>query len=284
MRWSFFRLSLLIIGVFSIALSACQSQVVDPTSTLTNPETYSVTQTPVPTPTVTITTPTQTAKPSNTPFQPEAATPTQVDTPVPTTTSSPTHTPTNTPTPPPEASIEGIKGRWSAYALDCEVRSAVDWAAYFGFEIDEIEFFNRLPVSDNPDHGFVGDVNGSWGSTPPDSYGVHAKPIAKLLQSYGLPAQAVRNMSWDQLRAEIATGQPVIVWVIGRIGLGTPVAYTSSDGHETIVARFEHTVIVIAYNKHRVTVLDGYWVYDKRLNDFLDSWEVLGNMAVVWDD
>jgi uncharacterized protein YvpB len=180
--------------------------------------------------------------------------------------------------------IEGIKGRWSAYALDCEARSAVDWAAYFSVPIDEIEFFDALPLSDNPERGFVGDVHGPWGMTPPDSYGVHAGPIAKSLQSYGLPAQAVWGLTWDELRSEIAAGRPVIAWVIGRVGRGTPIPYTALDGDETTVARFEHTVIVIGYSEYRVTVLDGYWVYERPLKDFLDSWGVLGNMAVVWED
>ena len=189
------RVSLLIICIFSIVLEACKNQLVNPTATILNLETDSATQSSTPTVVTITTSPTQTSAPSKTPFQPQAATPGLEDTPVPTTTSSPTHTPTNTPTPPATAQIDGIKGRWSAYALDCEVRSAVDWAAYFGVQIDEIEFFNALPISDNPDRGFVGDVHRYWGYTPPDSYGVHAEPIAKVLQSYGLPAKAVRNLT-----------------------------------------------------------------------------------------
>ena len=112
------------------------------------------------------------------PFQPATATPTvpsistDTRTPRPTNsktatpswTASITYSPTVTPTPLDEAIIEGIKGRWAAYNLDCEARSAVDWAAYFGVEINEIEFFNALPRSDDPEMGFVGDVNAPWGS------------------------------------------------------------------------------------------------------------------------
>ena len=223
------------------------------------------------------------------------ATPTKEDTPSPTCSSSPTATPsptpsgtssstaslTPTPTPFKKASIDGIKGRWAAYNLDCETRSAVDWAAYFGIKIDETEFFNALPRSDDPDRGFVGDVNAPWGSIPPQAYGVHAPPVARLLQEYGLKAIAVHDFTWDQLRAEISQGRPVIVWVVGRVGRGTPVAYTTSSGGVTTVARFEHTVIVTGYDQSEVTLLDGYWVYTRFVQDFLTSWAVLGNMAII---
>jgi uncharacterized protein YvpB len=157
----------------------------------------------------------------------------------------------------------------------------VDWAAYFGVEIDELEFFHSLPQSDNPDKGFVGNVYGSWGQIPPQPYGVHAEPIAALLRTYGLDAQAVRNFPLDALRSEIATGRPVIVWVTGQVAWGTPVSYTASDGKSTIVARYEHTVMVIGYDKREVKVLDGAQVYTRQWGDFERSWAVLGNMAVI---
>ncbi len=230
--------------------------------------------------------PTGTSTP--TPFQPVTSTPTYLPTAMPTATASPTPqppTPTSpppTPTLPPAAMISEIRGRYQAFTLDCESRSAVDWAAYFGLTIDEVEFLNALPRSDNPEVGFVGDVNAPWGQIPPNPYGVHARPVARLLRAYGAKADAVYGMSWDALRAEIAAGHPVIVWVIGRVGRGTPIPYTASDGGRTIVARFEHTVIVIGYDKTSVTVLDGAGVYARSINDFLDSWGVLGNMAIVY--
>ena len=238
------------------------------------------------------------ASPSATPFQPATYTPTVTSTPTPTFTPTATLTftptltptvtatspPTLTPTLPPAASIQGISGRWPAYSLDCESRSAVDWARYFGVQVDELAFFNNLPSSDNPDVGFVGNVHGAWGQVPPASYGVHAKPVAKLLRSYGLEADAVYDFNWPSLQAEIAAGEPAIVWVVGRVARGTPVPYTSSDGHQTTVVRFQHTVILTGYDQQNVTVLDGDWVYQRSIKDFLDSWSALGNMAVIWDD
>ena len=212
------------------------------------------------------------------------------------------HHPTPTPTPAPvglsphksikdpsdilpdEVLIEGISGHRQSMPLSCEARSAVDWAAYFGTTINEYTFFNGLPVHDNPDKGFVGDVYGSWGQIPPHPYGVHAKPIAQRLREFDMKAKGVYGMTFQELKAEIASGQPVIAWVVGHVNLGTPVPYTASGGAQTTVAKFEHTVIVIGYTENKVTVLDGAKVYTKYNGEFKKSWGVLGNMAVIWLD
>lgn len=200
------------------------------------------------------------------------------------------------PTPPPEvgslpshAQIGGVSGRGQALPLDCESRSAVDWAAYFGVKIDEIEFFHSLPESDNPDLGFVGNVYGAWGQIPPYPYGVHAEPVAETLRDYGLQAYAHRPLNWDALRSEIASGRPVIVWIVGNIEgstiqyvvNGVPVYYTPSEGDLTVVARYEHTVIVTGYTSDSVSYLNGGSTYTKNLSQFLESWSVMRNMAIT---
>jgi uncharacterized protein YvpB len=183
---------------------------------------------------------------------------------------------------PSTAAITNIRGAHQALPLDCESRSAVDWAAFFGVPIDELTFFSQLPVSDQPDKGFVGDVRGAWGQIPPNAYGVHAEPIAALLRTYHLPATAHRGANWNTVRAEIAAGQPVIVWVIGHVDEGTGLLYTASDRSTTLVAPYEHTVMVIGYTADSVTILDGNQIYTRSLDRFLKSWGVLGNLAVMY--
>ncbi|MGE5223169.1 MAG: C39 family peptidase, partial [Omnitrophica WOR_2 bacterium] len=195
------------------------------------------------------------------------------------------------PTPPPpvlpdSAYVSGMHGHDQAMPLDCETRAAVDWAHHFGVSIGEYEFFNQLPVSDDPDSGFVGDPFGLWGQIPPDPYGVHAAPIAVLLKEYGLKAGAYSNLSWDDLRAEIAAGRPAIVWVIGDSsgympGAFYPFYYTASNEHTSVVSPYEHTVNLIAYTPQSVTILDGSKIYTRSLDQFLISWSVLRNMAVL---
>ncbi|MEK6575567.1 MAG: C39 family peptidase [Chloroflexota bacterium] len=175
-----------------------------------------------------------------------------------------------------------VVGRPQTLPLSCEARSAVDWAGYFGFNIDEIEFFGRLPLSDNPDVGFAGDVNGRWGQTPPNAYGVHAEPVAALLREYGVNAQARRELRWEDVHSEIAAGRPVLAWVVGHVWSRThPVEYTASDDAKVIVAPYEHTVIVVGYDDENVFILDGSRVYLRERRKFLSSWAALGNMAII---
>jgi len=184
---------------------------------------------------------------------------------------------------PDRAIISGVQGRAQRFNLSCESRSAVDWAAFWGVSIGEKQFLKHLPHSDNPDSGFVGEPNGVWGNIPPLSYGVHAAPVAALLREFGLHAEARYGMSWEELRAEVVAGRPVIVWVIGQMWKGSPVKYSASGGQKAMVARFEHTMIFYGYDKKKVYVFDAYTgskqVYPIRT--FLNSWKTLGRMAIV---
>jgi LysM repeat protein len=177
--------------------------------------------------------------------------------------------------------IRNISGGNQALPLDCEARSAVDWARYFGTDIDELEFFKRLPTSDDPDIGFVGDVNGLWGQTPPNAYGVHAEPIAALLRQYNINAIAKRNMNLDDLRRELNANRPVIVWIVGHVTNGKGFNYTAKSGRTTLVAPYEHTAIVIGYNATTFTFLDNAQIYSRPIATFQSSWSALGNMAVT---
>jgi uncharacterized protein YvpB len=181
----------------------------------------------------------------------------------------------------PKARLLKITGHSQTLPLSCEARSAADWAGYFGVAIEELDFFDRLPVSDNPETGFVGNVRSWWGQIPPNAYGVHAEPVAALLREYGLNALAVRGWSADEVKMEIANDRPLIAWVTGHVAPGKSVEYTTTDGQTVAVAPYEHTVIVIGYTVDQVMVLDGRKRYWRSWKLFLESWAVLGNMAVA---
>ena len=177
------------------------------------------------------------------------------------------------------AQVYGVTGQSQTLSLDCESRSAVDWAGYFGVGINELEFFYGLPLSTNPDRGFVGDVHGIWGQIPPYPYGVHAEPIAKRLRQYGLPADSERYLTWNHLKAEIAAGRPAIVWILGSkssgyfydyVVSGIPEYHSSPEGELSIVARYEHTVVLTGYTQDTVTYLNGGALYQKDLKQFLE--------------
>ncbi|MAT41838.1 MAG: hypothetical protein CL609_05815 [Anaerolineaceae bacterium] len=207
-------------------------------------------------------------------------------TPLPTNTAIPSLTPDPTPTPiPDEYYITGIQGHRQTYAISCESSAAADWAGFFGVLVYEANIQFNLPISDNPDKGFVGDVHDPWGQVPPYSYGVHAEPIAKVLKDeYELPAQAAKNFSLDSLKEEIASNQPVIAWVIGNMVGGIPAEYTDKEGNTTIVAAYEHTVIVTGYNQENIRYMNNGRFYEIPIEVFLNSWGVLQNMVVYYKD
>jgi uncharacterized protein YvpB len=178
--------------------------------------------------------------------------------------------------------VNGLVGTAQLYTLDCEAQAAVDWAGFFGVGIDELEFIDRLPKSDDPESGFVGNINGLMGHLPPDDYGVHASPIASLLREYGLPAKAKHDWDYAGIKKEIAAGQPVIVWIVNMPFEIAPREYTASNGNTTIVAPYEHTWIITGYNATTVTVVDSEWTYNVKITTFMERWEALGKQAVIY--
>lgn len=207
-----------------------------------------------------------------------------INTPTPTQKPTEAHASTSTPSVPPPDSfyIINITGHRQAYSLSCEASVAVDWANYFGVGIFEYTFQTSLPHSDNPDYGFVGDVNSLWGQVPPNAYGVYAGPVADLLQQYGLPALAVKGYTLEEVKSKLADSKPIIVWVIGNMESSIPVEYTDSQGRTTLVAAYEHVVILTGYDRDSIRYMTNGRFYDIPTDVFLNSWGVLGNMAVVY--
>lgn len=239
--------------------------------------------------------------PTDTPTPTATFTPTPTNTPTPTATNTPLPTdtpwPTNTPKPQPTAKplptnasedglpasyqISGVVGHAQSHMLSCEARAAADWAAFYGVSVSENTIQSALPVSDNPDAGFVGNVNGTWGQIPPNDYGVHAGPIASVLNNYGASANASKGVSLSELRRQIASGNPVLVWVVGAVWGGSPVSYTASDGSTTTVAYYEHVVILTGYDETGFTFVDGYSSYWRSNASFSSSFGALNNMAIT---
>jgi uncharacterized protein YvpB len=175
-----------------------------------------------------------------------------------------------------------VFGNAQTYPLSCESRAAADIAVFWGVAASEKDIFQALPSSDDPNIGFVGDVNGKWGNIPPHDYGVHAAPIAAVLQRFGLEAQAVTGITFEELQTELALGRPVIVWVVGVVWNGIPQQYVTSQGNVVTVAAFEHTMVAIGYGPETITLVnsgDGKSA-EYAISDFLASWGVLNNMAV----
>ncbi|MDK2981601.1 MAG: hypothetical protein PWQ55_1948 [Chloroflexota bacterium] len=181
--------------------------------------------------------------------------------------------------------IWDIWGHRQYFPIGCEASAATDWAWYFGVDVNEFNFQMELPVSDNPDLGFVGSVEGPWGQVPPYAYGVHAAPVAQVLRdNYGMPAQAAKGFTIEEIQREIASGQPVIAWVIGNCVGGIPYEYIDEQGNSVIVAAYEHVVIITGYNEDGLRYMNNGKFYDIQYEYFENTWSVLGNMVVYLAD
>jgi uncharacterized protein YvpB len=182
---------------------------------------------------------------------------------------------------PVEHFIWNIWGHRQYFAIGCEAAVARDWALFFGVEVHESNFQFQLPVSDNPDYGFVGSVTDPWGQVPPYSYGVHAFPVANLLRSgYGMNARGVKGFTLEQLKIEIAANRPVIAWVVGNMVGGVSYEYTDKQGRKVTVAAYEHVVIVTGYTQESIRYMNNGKFYDIPTRYFENSWQILGNMVV----
>ncbi len=225
---------------------------------------------PVPTEKAPMVIPTLTAQPG--PLPTEMPTPTQQPTPA--SESSVDNLPTS-------AYIKGVYGSPQLYTLDCEAQAAVDWARFFGVPISELQFIDRLPLSDDPTQGFVGNINGAMGQLPPNDYGIYAGPVAEILREYGLNALAVSGWDIQAIKTEIAAGRPVIAWIVNLPFAVETSQYTASNGNTTTVARFEHTWIITGYNAYTFTVIDSEWTYNVKTSTFIERWNALGNQAII---
>lgn len=67
---------------------------------------------------------------------------------------------------PSSAYIDGVTGHPQQHTLSCEARSAVDLADFWGVTFSEDQFLAKLPISDNPEKGFVGYVDDAGEYSP----------------------------------------------------------------------------------------------------------------------
>lgn len=187
----------------------------------------------------------------------------------------------------PEATmIAGVPNQRQERSLNCELRSATDLAAFYGSTFNWEQLFMQIGYerSGDPNKGFVGmSIDDPPGGIFPAGYGVHAPPVADGLRRLGVPAEAHRDMSRDWLMAQVAAGQPVVVWARAGMMGDEPVRWQTLDGSEVVGVPYEHTFTVVGYDAA------GVWVNDPTYgrtdhygwSQFEASWAILGNMALT---
>ncbi len=190
--------------------------------------------------------------------------------------------PAPTPTAIPTTANITLVGGAQTKSLTCESQSASDLAKFWGKPIGEMEFFNRLPRSDNPYRGFVGSPDAPAGSLPPAGYGVYAEPVAATLRSLGLNAEASQRKGVNWLRQELAASRPVLVWATYGFKDGPVKTYVPRDGQQVPIVQYEHTFLAVGYDTSGVWVIDALDGQRKHVSyaDFDRGWSLLGQMAV----
>lgn len=136
--------------------------------------------------------------------------------------------------------------------LSCESSAVSMVAGYHGVPLSEAEALAALPLNANPHLGFRGNVDGPTGGL--EDYGVYAGPILELLNKRGLRAWPVED-GLGGIKAALARGNPVIVWVTYNCQPGTPTV-VSIDGQEVTLVPYQHVVVVTGYDT------EGVWAND----------------------
>jgi uncharacterized protein YvpB len=218
-------------------------------------------------PEIIVTTPTST--PASTPLAAASATSTST----PTATSRQVVVPSN-------AIIANFPSLAQSYNLSCEYAAASAVTLYWGNQVSEKIFVNQVPSSPNPHLGFRGDINGTFGGI--NDYGVYAEALVLVLEKYGYNANVFYG-GVSTLEANIAAGNPVVVWITtGKYTARTPVA-KSYNGETFTLVPGEHAVVIYGYDSGGVYIMDvsnGGFYYTE-WTSFLTRWSYFDQMALV---
>jgi uncharacterized protein YvpB len=178
---------------------------------------------------------------------------------------------------PAEARIQ-VTPQKQAHNLSCESSAASMAARYHDVDLSEADVLAALPRNDNPNLGFRGNVDGPLHGI--QDYGVYAGPIMAVLNANGLHAGPVPG-GLDGIRAAVARGNPVLVWVTYHMLPSTPVLETVAGQEVTLVPN-QHVVVVTGYDS------EGFWADDPwdgrevffATADFARGMSYFGDMAL----
>ena len=177
--------------------------------------------------------------------------------------------------------IQGVPLYGQLHNLSCEYAAAKMVTAYWGEMIPESQFIANIPVRNNPHFGYRGNIDGSGGGLT--NYGIYSEPIARYLSSIGFNTNAFYGDVYS-LKAEIAKGHPVIVWVTIAMQYATPIR-TVQDGWPVKLIRGEHAVVVTGYDAGGVYVNGPAQGIQARFDwgSFERTWGYFDNMALsIW--
>jgi uncharacterized protein YvpB len=178
---------------------------------------------------------------------------------------------------PAEARLDVARQKQS-HSLSCESSAASMAAQYHGVDLSEADVLAALPRNANPYLGFRGNPDGPTGGI--EDYGVYAGPITAILNSRGVRAWEVPG-GLDGVKAAIARGNPVIVWVTYNCLRSTPVEQIIG-GQKIMLVPDQHAVVVVGYNSDGVLANDPWDGQEDFYTtaDFRRAMAYFGDMAI----
>ncbi len=179
-----------------------------------------------------------------------------------------------------EALIQGFPSVTQWYSLDCEYAAAAAVTLYWGNLVSQRDFLHEVPSSPNPHLGFRGDINGQVGGT--GDYGVYAEALAPVLERHGYKATTFYG-GVSRLKANVAAGRPVVVWITTGKGLERPIYHKTYEGETFKLVPGEHAVVVYGYDSGGVRLMDvgdGGFYYTE-WDSFVRRWSYFDQMALV---
>ena len=176
--------------------------------------------------------------------------------------------------------IGGFPAVQQWYSLSCEYAAAAAVTLYYGRLVSQRDFLPAVPRNPNPHLGFRGDITGPWGGIA--DYGVYAEPLVPVLRAAGYQAFVAYKGGAGWLRAQLAAGRPVVVWMTGRRGV-QPVPYETLAGARFRLVPYEHATVVYGYDGGGIWDMDvgdgGKYYY--AWSSFLARWAYFDDMALV---
>lgn len=168
--------------------------------------------------------------------------------------------------------------------LSCEYASLVMAMGVFNVWVSEWTIGQLVPLSDNPNWGYRGNIDGWWGNTT--DYGVYPAPLVEPLAELGFRSAVIEGEN-DQtaLKRYLANGVPVVLW----LGYWGDQSYTeySEDGTPYRLNPGYHVVVASGYDESGVYAVDPAtgaavsWVW----SDFMWMWNAMEGMGLaIWPD
>jgi uncharacterized protein YvpB len=115
--------------------------------------------------------------------------------------------------------------------------------SFYGQYISEDKILLSFTPYSNPHKGFRGQVDKDPSL---DNYGVYAEPVVKVFQKYGVSAETHYFLTEDELKAQILSGKPAIIWTsTDKADTAKPIVKSYQGRYELVAGK--KTLLVAGY-------------------------------------